>query len=269
MFSSPPRQGGCYAQTDRQTQTHVPSELSSSSSSAQGTRSTRSDPPPAGGREDADTSCPHSVGQGGGSGPSQDLLGNCSALSSLLPAAQGSGEHLHSLGSRDKRLHPMGQGQRDIAQDTAREGQESLCALGRQHSVTIVTPAASHRAQSATKPPLSCCVCPLPSGPARRAQLHPHPAAAPGGAEPEPLPHPIPALKPALILLTAAPACPLLSLSSSAPRAELSTSPFHLSTGLFWADPRPKGTPEPGMSGSEASRRVKSQSWAQGWGGEG
>lgn len=66
-------------QTDRQTRTGVPCELSSSSSCSPGDCSTRSNPTLAESpRAGADTSYPHSVGQGG-SGPPGDAgesLGN-------------------------------------------------------------------------------------------------------------------------------------------------------------------------------------------------
>lgn len=97
---SPPLRQGCYAQTDRHRHTSPPS-----SPPRQGTCSTRSNSTLAPARADADTSCPHSVGQG--ARDPQKVLGNCFALSFLLPPAQGSSEHLHSLGSSDERLPPV------------------------------------------------------------------------------------------------------------------------------------------------------------------
>lgn len=121
---SPPLRQGCYAQTDRHRHTSPPS-----SPPRQGTCSTRSNPTLAPARADADTSCPHSVGQG--ARDPQKVLGNCFALSFLLPPAQGSSEHLHSLGSSDERLPPSpgfrGSGSVGYCSGPSQGGQESLC----------------------------------------------------------------------------------------------------------------------------------------------
>lgn len=151
--------------TDRQTQTHVPSEPSSSSSSGRGTCSTRSNATPG----IADTSCPHSVGRGGAQDP-QEMLGNCFALSFLLPPARGSGEHLHSWGSRDERLPPgrlsVGQARWDIAQEAAR-GDRSPSAPGpgpREAGQCHTPRCRSQRRPRAcgTRALLSCCASPFP-----------------------------------------------------------------------------------------------------------